>query len=208
MRQGLGHAITNIQLIADQGQRHCGFWNTATAARPNTLTLQSAISAHATRLELAHLYIDSVSRVFSSKMFCSVLCILTFQIGFLSLQSSAADAQQWRSRSIYQACLTPFSLGVGYSTAFQVMTDRFALQDVSDGTAYNVPCNTSALQYCGGTWRGIIDHLDYIQGMGFDAIWISPPFSNVEGQTPMGEAYHGCVCHVVHPFDASVEILV
>ncbi|KAI9572501.1 glycoside hydrolase family 13 protein [Boletus coccyginus] len=72
-----------------------------------------------------------------------------------------------------------------------VMTDRFALQDISNGTAYNVPCNTSALQYCGGTWRGIIDHLDYIQGMGFDAIWISPPFSNVEGQTPMGEAYHG-----------------
>ena len=85
------------------------------------------------------------------------------------------------------------------------MTDRFALQDVSNGTAYNVPCNTSALQYCGGTWRGIIDHLDYIQGMGFDAIWISPPFSNVEGQTPMGEAYHGCVRNVVHPVDAHVD---
>ncbi|KAH0838804.1 glycoside hydrolase superfamily [Lanmaoa asiatica] len=106
-------------------------------------------------------------------MFFSVIFSLAFT-GLLFLQSSAADAQQWRSRSIYQ-----------------VMTDRFALQDVSNGTAYNVPCNTSALQYCGGTWRGIIDHLDYIQGMGFDAIWISPPFSNVEGQTPMGEAYHG-----------------
>ncbi|KAG9310398.1 glycoside hydrolase superfamily [Chiua virens] len=102
-----------------------------------------------------------------------VFSLLTF-ISFFPIQSSAADAQQWRSRSIYQ-----------------VMTDRFALQDVSNGTAYNVPCNTSALQYCGGTWGGIIDHLDYIQGMGFDAIWISPPFANVEGQTPMGEAYHG-----------------
>ncbi|KAN0101159.1 glycoside hydrolase family 13 protein [Tylopilus felleus] len=106
-------------------------------------------------------------------MISSVLFLLTY-ITFFSLQSSAADAQQWRSRSIYQ-----------------VMTDRFALQDLSDGTAYNVPCNTSALQYCGGTWRGIIDHLDYVQGMGFDAIWISPPFANVEGPTPMGEAYHG-----------------
>lgn len=85
------------------------------------------------------------------------------------------------------------------------MTDRFALQDVSNGTAYNVPCNTSALQYCGGTWRGIIDHLDYIQGMGFDAIWISPPFSNVEGQTPMGEAYHGCVCRVARRPGALVD---
>lgn len=83
------------------------------------------------------------------------------------------------------------------------MTDRFALQDVSDGTAYNVPCNTSALQYCGGTWRGIIDHLDYIQGMGFDAIWISPPFANVEGETPMGEAYHGCVRP---PFISSISM--
>jgi len=85
------------------------------------------------------------------------------------------------------------------------MTDRFALQDISNGTAYNVPCNTSALQYCGGTWRGIIDHLDYIQGMGFDAIWISPPFFNVEGQTPMGAAYHGCVRGVVHRPDANVD---
>lgn len=86
------------------------------------------------------------------------------------------------------------------------MTDRFALQDVSDGTAYNVPCNTSALQYCGGTWRGIIDHLDYIQAMGFDAVWISPPFSNIEGQTPMGEAYHGCVRSVTHPFVSDIDV--
>lgn len=28
-------------------------------------------------------------------------------------------------------------------------------------------------RYCGGTWRSIIDKLDYIQGMGIDAIWIS-----------------------------------
>lgn len=85
------------------------------------------------------------------------------------------------------------------------MTDRFALQDVSNGTAYSIPCDTSALQYCGGTWRGIIDHLDYIQGMGFDAIWISPPFANVEGQTPMGEAYHGCVHGVAHLLDADAD---
>ena len=85
------------------------------------------------------------------------------------------------------------------------MTDRFALQDLSDGTAYNVPCNTSALQYCGGTWRGIIDHLDYVQGMGFDAIWISPPFANVEGPTPMGEAYHGYVCCIVYTLYPDVD---
>ncbi|KAH7923770.1 glycoside hydrolase family 13 protein [Leucogyrophana mollusca] len=52
-------------------------------------------------------------------------------------------------------------------------------------------CDTPSRTYCGGSWQGIIDHLDYIQGMGFDAIWISPVFANVEGPTAYGEAYHG-----------------
>ena len=41
--------------------------------------------------------------------------------------------------------------------------------------------------------------------MGFDALWISPPFSNIEGQTPMGEAYHGCVHCLSHPLDEDVD---
>lgn len=36
-----------------------------------------------------------------------------------------------------------------------------------------------------------VKHLDYIQGMGFDAIWISPVVGNIEGNTSYGEAYHG-----------------
>lgn len=39
--------------------------------------------------------------------------------------------------------------------------------------------------YCGGTFKGIEAHLDYIQGMGFDAIWISPVVDN------FGNGYHG-----------------
>ena len=39
--------------------------------------------------------------------------------------------------------------------------------------------------YCGGTFKGIMNHLDYIAGMGFNAIWISPPLKNKEG------SYHG-----------------
>lgn len=35
--------------------------------------------------------------------------------------------------------------------------------------------------------------LDYIQGMGFDAVWISPVVDNLAGETPTGEAYHGSV---------------
>ena len=39
--------------------------------------------------------------------------------------------------------------------------------------------------------RGIVDCLDYIQKMGFDAIWISPIVSTFEGSSAYGEAYHG-----------------
>ena len=33
--------------------------------------------------------------------------------------------------------------------------------------------------------QGVIEHLDYIQDMGFDAIWISPIIDNADG------GYHG-----------------
>ena len=68
--------------------------------------------------------------------------------------------EEWKSRSIYQ-----------------LLTDRFAR---SSDTGY---CNYS--QYCGGNYRGLINKLDYIKGMGFDAIWISPIIENTEG------SYHG-----------------
>ena len=67
----------------------------------------------------------------------------------------------WRSRSIYQ-----------------VLTDRFA--------AVPTPAQCSDYSgYCGGTFQGIIAHLDYIQDLGFDAVWISPPVANAPG------GYHG-----------------
>ncbi|KAL4747930.1 hypothetical protein BDW72DRAFT_215153 [Aspergillus terricola var. indicus] len=67
------------------------------------------------------------------------------------------------------------------------MTDRFARADGSITHA----CNLTEGLYCGGTWRGTIDHLDYIQGMGFDAVLISPIIKNVEKKAEYGEAYHG-----------------
>ncbi|KAL4938960.1 glycoside hydrolase superfamily [Aspergillus oleicola] len=84
--------------------------------------------------------------------------------------TSAANLSSWKSRSIYQT-----------------MTDRFARTDSSTTHA----CNTTAGLYCGGTWRGTIDHLDYIQGMGFDAVMISPIIENIAGRVEYGEAYHG-----------------
>src|SRR5688500_11473272 len=74
----------------------------------------------------------------------------------------AGTPAEWKSRAIYQ-----------------VLTDRFA---TTDGTT--TPCS-NLNEYCGGTFQGLINNLDYIVGMGFDAIWISP----IPLNTPGG--YHG-----------------
>ncbi|ORX38512.1 glycoside hydrolase superfamily [Kockovaella imperatae] len=70
---------------------------------------------------------------------------------------------------------------------YQLITDRFALPN---GTTSSCGTAPSGL-YCGGTYTGIISELDYIQGMGFDTIWISPVVENIGGMTQYGEAYHG-----------------
>lgn len=71
----------------------------------------------------------------------------------------AADAADWRSRSIYQ-----------------LLTDRFARRDGSTTAA----CVTEDRRYCGGTFQGIINQLDYIQGMGFTAVSLSHPRSQTK----------------------------
>ncbi|KAL3426885.1 alpha-amylase [Phlyctema vagabunda] len=81
--------------------------------------------------------------------------------------TSAASADEWTGKAIYQ-----------------VMTDRFAVTDGSDP-------DCDLFKYCGGTWQGIINKLDYIQGMGFSAIQISPVVQNFENDTDYGEAFHG-----------------
>ncbi|CAE6448801.1 unnamed protein product [Rhizoctonia solani] len=83
-----------------------------------------------------------------------------------------ATAEQWRGRSIYQ-----------------IITDRFALPEGSN-IALNA-CDPMKQRYCGGTWNSIRRNLDYIQQMGFTAIWISPVNKNIEGVTAYGESYHG-----------------
>lgn len=72
------------------------------------------------------------------------------------------STDEWKSRTIYQ-----------------VLTDRFARSDGSTSACQNLS------NYCGGSYRGLINNLDYIQGMGFDAIWISPIVDNTDG------GYHG-----------------
>ncbi|CZT09340.1 hypothetical protein WAI453_003201 [Rhynchosporium graminicola] len=88
----------------------------------------------------------------------------------LSTSVSALTAAQWRGQSVYQ-----------------VLTDRFARTDNSTSAT----CDAEFGLYCGGTWQGIINKLDYIQNMGFTAIWISPVVKQLEGNSADGSAYHG-----------------
>ena len=68
----------------------------------------------------------------------------------LKPHAEAKNATEWGELSIYQ-----------------VLTDRFATSNQSSPECW-------IRGYCGGTWKGIENNLDYIQGMGFEAIWISP----------------------------------
>ncbi|RDH36480.1 alpha-amylase [Aspergillus welwitschiae] len=101
-------------------------------------------------------------RLSTSSLFLSVSLL-----GKLALGLSAAE---WRTQSIYF-----------------LLTDRFGRTDNST----TATCDTGDQIYCGGSWQGIINHLDYIQGMGFTAIWISPITEQLPQDTADGEAYHG-----------------
>jgi len=88
--------------------------------------------------------------------------LLLFSLTLLISTSQCKTAEEWKSRAIYQ-----------------ILTDRFdrGNGDLSD-------CKNMS-NYCGGTFKGIEQNLDYIQGMGFNAIWISPVAQNAPG------GYHG-----------------
>ena len=59
--------------------------------------------------------------------------------------------EEWKGRIIYQ-----------------ILTDRFGRSSDEDQS------NCDLGNVCGGTYQGLINHLDYIADMGFNAIWISP----------------------------------
>ena len=89
----------------------------------------------------------------------------------------------------YSALFKPVARGdQSTESVYFVMTDRFANGDTSnDGVGYN-PADIS--YWHGGDFKGLTSKLDYIQSMGFTAIWITPP---VVQQAIQGDsaAYHG-----------------
>ncbi|WP_456824848.1 pullulanase-type alpha-1,6-glucosidase [Cellulomonas sp. P5_E12] len=115
--------------------------------------------------------------------------------------------------------LTPLGLGAGYTPAddalvaepvrdpgadqqfYFVMTDRFADGDTSNDTGGLTGDRlttgfdpTDKGFYEGGDLKGLQDKLDYIEGLGTTAIWLTPSFKNkpVQGTGANASAgYHG-----------------
>ena len=92
---------------------------------------------------------------------------------FLITSALSKTAQEWQTRTIYQ-----------------LLTDRFARNNGDPS-----PC-ADLSNYCGGGFVGLTNNLDYIQNMGFDAIWISPFVLN----TPPNQ-YHGYCAMDIYQVD-------
>ncbi|MBA3920564.1 MAG: alpha-amylase [Nostocaceae cyanobacterium] len=77
-----------------------------------------------------------------------------------------------------------------------LMVDRF--HDDRNRTPVNTATRSNGggsqaqlKKFCGGTLKGIHNHLDYIQRLGCTALWLSPIFENNDAPNPDSDKYHG-----------------
>ena len=93
----------------------------------------------------------------------------------------------------------PQSAGfAGFSSSdlmYLILTDRFADGDLkNDGPHAESDASSAAAVaerakprgWHGGDYRGIEEHLDYLQQLGVTAVWVTPPYENLGA-----ESYHG-----------------
>ena len=90
-----------------------------------------------------------------------MMMLVVSMLGLMMTITEGRTTAEWKTRTVYQ-----------------LLTDRFASPSGSG-------CPNGLSDYCGGTFKAAVDELAYVQGMGFDAVWISPIPTN----TPQG--YHG-----------------
>jgi len=70
---------------------------------------------------------------------------------------------------------------------YQLLVDRFA--DGDAGNNYRVDVNAPG-KWHGGDWKGVEDHLEYLDGLGVTTLWISPVVKNVDTDAGF-DGYHG-----------------
>jgi glycosidase len=97
---------------------------------------------------------------------------------------------------------------------YLILTDRFADGDLAnDGVrAQSAAASAEAVEeraqprgWHGGDYRGIEQHLDYLQELGVTAVWITPPYENLGAESYHG--YHATDMYRVDPHWGSIEDL-
>ncbi len=93
----------------------------------------------------------------------------------------ATHVQDWRDEVIYQ-----------------VIVDRFADGDINND--FTIAPGFLG-KYQGGDWRGIEEHLGYLQDLGVTTLWISPIVKNVDSDADV-DGYHGYWQENLHALNA------
>jgi cyclomaltodextrin glucanotransferase len=90
-------------------------------------------------------------------------------------------------------------------TIYFVMTDRYVDGDPANNDLYGDEYKPGNLRYYqGGDFRGLIDNLGHIQGMGFTAVWITPPVMQPPGRyVSLGGGYDAAGYHGYWAWDFS-----
>lgn len=101
--------------------------------------------------------------------------------------SSALLQQQRRAKTLERARRDASALA-GKSVYF-LLVDRFARDNGNDTACANNHEEHNA--WCGGTLKGATEHLDFIKGMGFDCVWITPVVKQYPDSTPSGTGAMG-----------------
>ncbi|WP_229404979.1 pullulanase-type alpha-1,6-glucosidase [Micromonospora sp. NBRC 110038] len=114
---------------------------------------------------------------------------------------AAAGAVQWRAEPSTEALLAAGNDDTRAEQFYFVLPDRFANGDPrNDAGGLTGDRLSTGLDptdkgfYHGGDLKGVIDKLDYIQGLGTTAIWLAPVFKNrpVQGTgDDVSAGYHG-----------------
>jgi glycosidase len=134
----------------------------------------------------------------------ALLALLAFAVALAP--GSGAPAAQAQTQAQTQR---PASVDYRSRTIYFLVTDRFApRQPYAPYVDPDYPEATNAVncfeqgctredewrRYWGGDVSGVIQRLDYLQGLGISAVWLTPLMENVrayEGGTGYGTGYHG-----------------
>ena len=118
-----------------------------------------------------------------------LIAAAVFALSFFSYSAAAEDLTALARPTVRG--------GAANSQIYFVMTDRFANGDTSNDeaglTGFSAVTGydpTDIGYFHGGDLKGLTSKLDYIQGLGFNSIWITPPVKQryVQGDSA---AYHG-----------------